>query len=459
MAGRAILLAHLLPIEIFGTYALATTIIALSVLLAEFGLGDAFLHLTADDRDTEQSAAVHFTLKSLFLAVWAAMLLVATSLLAKGQMQTMLYVLVCTTVGMQLTQTPRLLLVRRIQHRLLAVVHTMTIILSTVAMGSLAWLGHTLWALLSADVIATLSHLILLYIWRPVWQPRFVWIDQTVRDFIRIGSRNVAAGLLAQALDRLDNLWVGLYLGDTALGLYSRAYRFAIYPRQLLAAPVHTVAKGLYAAAQHDRLLLSKSFFRVNALLVRNGLWLAGLAILLAPEFIHYVLGTKWMPMLEAFRWLLLFMLFDPIKSTAGNLLTVLGKGEKVVLVQLLQLAILLLGMVTLGPVWGIAGIALAVTMMLLVGISLLMWQAQAYVDFSGRQLFGAPLLTFVVAFLGTDMLLHQWHSAGVSLAGLILKFLTFTGLYVGCLAILEYQHARRAYWFLKRLNSAGRKA
>ena len=41
---RAILLARWLPIEVFGIYAMASAVVELSSILADLGLGEAFLH-------------------------------------------------------------------------------------------------------------------------------------------------------------------------------------------------------------------------------------------------------------------------------------------------------------------------------------------------------------------------------------------------------------------------------
>ena len=53
--------------------------------------------------------------------------------------------------------------------------------------------------------------------------------------------------------------------------------------------------------------------------------------------------------------------------------------------------------MLILGPRWGISGVALAVDLMLVVGIALLLWQARAYVSFSARRLFAVPSLALLL--------------------------------------------------------------
>jgi O-antigen/teichoic acid export membrane protein len=265
-----------------------------------------------------------------------------------------------------------------------------------------------------------------------------------VRYFLRFGSRSFIAATLQYALDRVDDLWVGSYLGDIAMGLYSRAYTFATYPRTILAAPLNTVSVGTYAELKGARKRLSQAFFRINAFLVRSGFLVAGLFALVAPEFIRLLLGAKWLPMLDAFRLMLAYTMFDPFKLTVANLLVAMGKPEQVARVRFVQLGVLLIGLSLLGPSLDIAGVAIAVDAMLVVGIAALLWQARSYVDFSVLRLFTVPGLA-----LGTGMVLA--HGA-VSLPGLsgsewrtvFVKGVVFCAAYLAILLALERRYVLR---------------
>lgn len=397
---RSVLLARLLPVEVFGTYTLAGSVIALSLVLANFGMGGAFLHRAPETEDEEHAAAVHFTLKLIFTSVWAVVLAVGTFVFVTGQTRTALLFLIVTTSGVQLTQTPQLILTRRVVHRRLAFLQVSNVVLTTVVALGLAWQGITLWALLATDFVASLMYIVVLYIWRPVWRPRLAWSPTTVRYYLRFGLHNFLAQALLRALNRVDDLWAGRYLGEVALGYYSRAYTFATYPRQILAVPINQVAGGTYAELKENRRRLSQAFFRTNAFLVRSGFFLAGLLALVAPEFIRLVLRAKWLPMLDAFRLMLVFTLLDPIKVTVSNLFVAVGKPELVVRARFVQLVVLMIALYLLGPSLGISGVALAVDLMLVVGIAMLLWQARTYVDISLMRLFAVPGLALTLGLL-----------------------------------------------------------
>lgn len=458
--ARSIILARLLPVETFGVYAGASALVVLTSVFATFGMGGAFLHRSPETEDESRAASIHFTLKLLFTMAWAAALVAFALLRTTGDQQTALIVITLATAGLEITQTPRLILVRRVIHRRLALIQLVDALLTSAVAIGLALMGATLWALLSTDVVVMLVGIVGLYVWRPVWRPRFGWNRQSVRYYLRFGSRNFGAGALLLALDRVDDLWTLRYLGDTALGYYSRAYTFATYPRRILAGPVNQVAGGTYAELKSDRKRLSQAFFRTNALLVRSGFALGGLLALIAPEFIAILLGDKWLPMLQAFRLMLVYTLLDPIKMTVADLFVAVGRPEKVLRVRLVQLGVMVIGLFTLGLRFDIAGVALAVNLMLVVGIAALLVQARDYVDYSARRLFLTPGLALAagllaggvaVALLGA-LVASSWWTA-------LIKTVAFLLAYAAILFVFERTLLRSLFASVRDLRARRQQA
>jgi hypothetical protein len=202
--------------------------------------------------------------------------------------------------------------------------------------------------------------------------------------------------MLMKALDRLDDLWTGVYLGKTALGYYSRAYTFATYPRRVLAAPLNEVTRGTYAELKGDRQGLSQTFFRVNALLVRSGFFLGGLLYLVAPEFIRLFLAKNGCPC-SCLPPDVGVRIARSIKITVSY---VLRRWEERVVRRVQFNCLSRCGLYLLGPRLGITGVAVAVDLMLVVGIILLLRMARQYADFSVRRLFLVPALALALALL-----------------------------------------------------------
>jgi O-antigen/teichoic acid export membrane protein len=447
---RSTYLTRNLPVDTFGIYSWSGSLATLTSVLASFGLGGAFLHRAPETEDEEQTAAVHFTLQLILSTIWALLLLGYAFIFKAGEARLTLIVLTISMLGSQIAHTPRLILARRIIHRRLALFQIINVILSSLAAVGLAWTGLGIWALLVTDLVTFALNIGMFYIWHPVWQPRVVWQPNVIRYFLSFGIRNLTAEALLRALDRVDDLWVGTYLGNVANGYYSRAFTFATYPRKILAQPVNLVTGGTYAELKNDPLRLSQAFYRVNGLLIRSGFLIAGGFALVAPEFIRIVLTDKWLPILDAFRLMLIYTLFDPIKLTIAALFVAVGKPEKIAKARFVQFLTMILGLFILGPKFGISGVALTVDLMLIIGIGLLLWQAQEYVNFSLIKLLGAPSIALItglglarLAITIPGVLGSDWRSGFV-------KGIVFVTVYGSSLSLLERKNMTMLWEYLK---------
>jgi O-antigen/teichoic acid export membrane protein len=435
---QTVLLARLLPVEYFGVVAAVNSIIGLSGTVFEFGLSNAYVHRASETQDEEHATAVFFTLRLVFDSAWAVFLLVFGWFTLTGTRQWVLIFLVVTGYLYRLTSVPQALLLRRVQHRRLAVFSIAVNLSVAVASIAIAWFTHSIWALLVSSIITLVLGMTGFYLWKPVWKPKLAWDGKTVRYFLSFGSQNLANNILDGALDYSDNLWTGYYLGDLSLGYYSRAFRFAIYPRMLLATPINTVAVGTFAELKFDRLRLSKAFFRISVFLTRLGFLIAGLLSVIAPQFIVLFLGEKWLPMLTAFRLMLLYSLLDPIRVITSSVMIAVGKPQKVSQVRMLQLLTLGIGLFTLGFTYKIAGVALSMDLMVLVGVLLSLWIVRDYVDFSVLRLFAPPVLALFAGFGLNALVMTFLNTSSSQWLVLIVKSLAFCTGYLVLLFALE---------------------
>jgi O-antigen/teichoic acid export membrane protein len=341
--------------------------------------------------------------------------------------------------------TPRALLARRVAHRRLSLFAVIEAAVAACVAVALARAGFGIWALLSVDAVRAVLALFVFYAWRPVWKPRLLWSRSRVRYYLRFGSRNVVGQLLEAALRRLDKLWLGLAADPVALGLYSRAARFARVPGALVGGPLVSVSGGAFAELEDDRPRSSRAFFQAAALSVRGSFLVAGTLALVAPEFVGILLGERWLPMLASFRILLAAFPLALVTRTLAQLFLARGRPETVVRVRGTQVAVLAAGLAVLTPGLGRDGAALAVVAATLVGLGLSLRFAREHVDFSARRLFLAPVVALAVA-----LPLGAW-SAGIlppatsDWALAAVEAVACAALYVAVLWALERRELARA--------------
>jgi PST family polysaccharide transporter len=400
---RSILLARLIAPEVFGIYSFAASFVLVTSSIPNFGMSSALLH-RAPESEGEESLRVHFTILLIFNIFWAITITVISALIFPQENLWVVWIFLATQFVDNLVITSRTLLIRRVELKRIAIVDTLSIFFSTASALIFAWKGFGIQGLISTDIIAAIVAVFGFLIIRPPWKVHLGWSPIIARYLLNFGYRSFLGNLVNQVLDYTDNLWTGQFLGKSSLGYYSRAYTFSSYPRKVLANPINSVASGTYAELKDNPKQLSQAFFRANALLVRTGFFMAGLLALIAPELIYLVIGSQWLPMLAAFRLMLLFTLLDPLRFTLASLFIAVGKPEKLFWTRLIQLGVLFLGLFIFGNLWGISGVAIAVNLMIFIGIMIMFWQARSYVRFSILRLFGSPILALIIGFLFSYM-------------------------------------------------------
>jgi O-antigen/teichoic acid export membrane protein len=451
---QSIVLARLLPIETFGVIAGAAAVVVLTEGFSNFGMGAAFNFRCKETEDLEHTAAVHFTLQLVLNLIWTVLMVGGGLLFIKPSpdgFHIAYYVITLSKTATNFVTTPHSILARQVQHRRLALVSIFDVVFTFIATSVLAILGQPLWSLLSMYIVTVAANFIMLYFWQPVWRPKLKWVTSTVKYFLNFGSKQVLSRWLLNALDRVDELWTKTYIGSVPLGFYSKAYSFAQYPGKVLASPVQSVTIGTYAEIAHNRQKLSSAFHQSNSLLIRTGFFMGGLLVLVAPEFITIFLGERWLPMLTAFRLMLPFTLFDPMKKTMGNLFVAVGKPEVIVKIRSIQLIVMVIGLFILGNLFNIEGVALAVDIMMVVGIAMVLTQAREYVDYSIRKLFGMPFLA-VMSSLAVGFIFDHFFTPGFSdiISGII-KVFGFSAIYLSVMALFDRKEMKMFYRYFNQ--------
>jgi O-antigen/teichoic acid export membrane protein len=451
---QTVILARLLPIETFGVFSGAVALTTLLGGVSSFGLGSAFTYRCRETEDIEQAAAVHFTLQALINLIWTVLMLAGGLIFIRSKADGYLLayiVLTLSKAAVNFANTPKNILTRQVQYKRIAFINITTVFSTLLISVILAVLNQPLWALMATHIVGFLVDYILLYLWKPVWKPRFLWISSTIKYYLNFGSKQVLSRFLSDALDHADDIWTKTYLGSLAMGFYSKAYAFALYPTKIISDPIGIVSTSTYAEIAGVREKLSEAFHRTNAFLIRSGFLMVGLLVVVAPEFIRVFIGERWMPMMMTFRLMLPFTLFDPMKKSMANLFIAVGKPEVTVKIRMIQLIVMIAGLFTLGRFFEIEGVAVAVDLMMVVGIILILQRARDYVDFSIRKLFLFPLIGLALGMaivLYFEITFSQLHSDIVT--GLI-KIGLFSIAYFGILLLFDLKEIKSVLYIANK--------
>ena len=420
--ARSIVMARLLAPEDFGVVALALTFINFTAPLRHFGLDDALIHRKVDADLSDDPAfrsddpaflsdvlSAHFSLRLAFILAFVSLLPAA------GWILTLFYphqpLLVPVLLALSLGQvaaaagaTPATYLQKEMRFRELAIMRVVTSLSMTIVGPLMAWRNLGVWAIVGERVSGLVASTLVVWLFARPWRLRFS-LDRTMAKwFLNYGKFVFLTRTLNKALNEFDDFWVGTFLGASALGFYSKAYEFALYPRRIVSEPVVNVLFPTFAQVQDDRERLAKAYFRVSSLIVRIGFLFAGVFVLAAPEFVAVFLGEKWTAMVLTFQLMIVYALLDPLLSVSANLVNAIGRPDFNTRARMVQFVYFLPAVVLGARWWGINGVALAMDVMLLIGVTLVLYQSRELVSVSYRRMLLTPSVALLVAVLVTGV-------------------------------------------------------
>jgi O-antigen/teichoic acid export membrane protein len=151
---------------------------------------------------------------------------------------------------------------------------------------------------------------------------------------------------------------------------------------------------------------------------------------------------------------MLVYTLLDPLKLTISNVFIAVGKPERIARTRAIQLLIMVIGLFTLGPWLGITGVALAVDVMILVGIGILLLEVRTYVDYSLRKLLLVPSLALIAGLVPARLSIEVLGYQGADWITGVSKASVFLVIYCTVLLLLEFRNLLMLVNFLRSVIS-----
>lgn len=301
-----IVMARLLLPADYGIVGMAMVLIGLVNQVAEFGLGAAVVQHRDLSRDTERRLAGVALLIAFVLAALAS---AAAPALASFYSQDAL-LLVVPTMSVRFlidafATVPRAILARDLRFKRLALIETVesTVMAATGLIA--AYLTHSYWALVAANLAAGAAFAALANVTVPIG-PRWPRRVGELRPLLTFGRDLVLSRLAWFSFSNADFVVVGRLLGKEALGGYTVAWNIASAPAEKFAGLVLSVAPAIMSDAKSHPGEVRRLF-----LLMVQGVALVifplaiGLALVATPLVVT-ALGLAWASAVGPLRFLAL---------------------------------------------------------------------------------------------------------------------------------------------------------
>lgn len=413
--GVNVLLTRMLGPEVFGLYVLALFLVQALRLQTKLGVGYAFVSYGEVSGRT-LGTYIGLDLAAIVLGVALPLLLVPLLpplLVAQG------YSLADATAVVQVSSvlavgaglqgvwtTGYMLLEREMHFGPVSLLHSVCFPLSFLPALVLALLGAGVWSLV-AHTLVFYTLLIIGMVWLLRRYTPYIWhlrwrFDLRLAWRLLIFGGVVGLGTLATLLlTQLDDMYIGVLVGLSALGFYDRAYRIAQWPGLLLSSLINRTIFVTYVHMQGDRARLQQMVARVIWLITTLAVPLALAILLAAPDLVVLLYGESWLPAALFLRILVVFSVVQPFWEHASKLFLAMGKPRLSLWIMGTQALTLLVAGLPFTLFWGALGTCAAAALAFAVGLGLIYRNIRREVALDLGRALAPPLGISLLVLLG----------------------------------------------------------
>jgi PST family polysaccharide transporter len=191
------------------------------------------------------------------------------------------------------------------------------------------------------------------------WLPGLPRRHTGVRPMVKIGANQSGSSVLNFASRNVDNILIGRYVSDAALGFYTLAYRLLLLPIQQINAPFTAVMLPVLARLQNQPRRFARFYYSALGAIVFVGMPTVCFLLVDARPLVQLALGERWLPTVPLFQALGVAAFTGTFNIAAGWVYASLGHTDRQFRWQLISCAVTVAAFYA-GLPWGALGIAVS---------------------------------------------------------------------------------------------------
>jgi len=279
----------------FGIFALASVVIAMTQIFAEFGFGPALVQKDNIRQEHINFAFLGATGVGLLLMLGLVLSSYFISAFYEGKVSAeMIQVMSLNLVFSTLGSASRSLLIRELKFDKLFWANGLSYVIGNLIIGIyLAWQGYEEWALivglLAGNLLASLFYLI----FRPL-NFRFSFTKENTKDILHYGVGLTGVQLFSQLAHQVDKLLLGKVLPLDFLGSFERAQRIQGMPLMYAGKSIDGILFSLMSKLNNEKSRLQGFYFPFLSMIAIGMIYLSVIVFFFAGDIIRFLLGPGW---------------------------------------------------------------------------------------------------------------------------------------------------------------------
>ncbi|MGB3532887.1 MAG: lipopolysaccharide biosynthesis protein [Microcoleaceae cyanobacterium] len=368
-----LILARLLTPEAFGLIGLANIFVAFMQIFLEQGFTQALIQheeIEPEELDTAFWSNIFIgfllTIISFFLSGFVADIFEQPKLTPIIQCFSVLFFI------KSLSHVHLAILSRTFAFKVMAVRTIIGITIGGIVGIIMAIRGFGVWSLVSQQFLYEAVEVFI--IWGAIdWRPKLRFSFKHLRNLLNFGLNILALKFMNFCNKRTDNLLIGYFLGEVALGYYLIAFRVLEVMTQLLVSTTKQVALPTFSRLQTDLERFRQAFYKVTLFTSVIAFPTFAGMIVFTKELILILFGEQWLPSVPVMQILALAGILNAVSFFSGSVLIAMGKPSWKLRLSILN-AILNLIACLIAVKWGIIAVSVAYVISSYLGFPVSLW-------------------------------------------------------------------------------------
>ncbi|MBW4480950.1 MAG: lipopolysaccharide biosynthesis protein [Tildeniella torsiva UHER 1998/13D] len=321
-------LARLLGPESFGLIALASVYIAFIGIFSGSSLSSAIVQradLEPEHLDTafwtSLLISIALTLVSFTLAGWIAILF------SEPTLKSIVRWLSISLLINAFSDVQQAIFQRNMDFRALSIRSLVATTVSGIVGVTMALTGSGVWSLVGQQLSSSLTKVLVLW-WVSTWRPRLKFSKSHFKELLSFSINVTGSSFTNFFSRRSDDLLIGYFLGATALGYYSVAYKLLLMMIDLFSRVLEKVAMPIFSKLQNEPTRIREAFYQVTqtASLITFPAFIG--AGILAPELILIFFGNQWGESIPIMQILVFIGILQSLSIFNSTVLLAMGKPD-----------------------------------------------------------------------------------------------------------------------------------
>lgn len=346
----SLILANLLGPSAYGLIAMLAIFMAIASVFVNSGFSSALIRKT-DRSEADFSTTFYFSLAVsivCYLLLFFCAPYIAT-FYEEPELVSLTRALALIIVINTFAIIPRTLLTVNINFKAQAIASFTAIIISGSVGLYMALNGFGVWSLVGQQISSAVVRTAMLYILSP-WRPKTGFCRSSFKELFGFGSKLLASGLLESIFNNAYGLIIGKQFSPAQLGIFNQANMLSSVPAITITGVIQKVTFPMLSNIQHDTEKLDATFLLILKLstLIIFPIML-GISIIAEP-LIALLLGEQWRASAELLSILALAFMLYPIHAINLNFLTVKGRSDLILKLELIKKVMLTIMLIIAVP-------------------------------------------------------------------------------------------------------------